>query len=119
MSRLDLSTPFVLCQPLEHCLLPFPQIANSMSRTTWTRIVERFHFARLSCADLENRTTAEVVVLQTAQHRLRNFLGSSPLVLVGVEKGQLLGMFSPERRLDNTRRDSVDADTELRIQRGQ
>jgi hypothetical protein len=69
--------------------------------------------------DLENRTTAEVVVLQTAQHRLRNFLGSSPLVLVGVEKGQLLGMFSPERRLDNTRRDSVDADTELRIQRGQ
>jgi hypothetical protein len=89
-----------------------------MPPSTRPRIIQRLYLPRLPLPDLQHRPARQPIINKTPKHRVRDLLRGRPLIRLAYEL-QFLGVLSPEGRLDNARRDAIDADIEPRFERGE
>lgn len=81
-----------------------------MSSPRRPRVVQDLHLPHLILPNLQHRAADILLLLDEGQHRLGHLLRLDPDVLDRVDPPQLLRVLRPQRRLDDARRDAVDAD---------
>lgn len=106
------NTPTLLPKPRKDLCDVDASITDHASRALRWRRIESQHVPRLALGDLQHPPSHNRFVFQTSQHSLSNLLGLNPNILDLIYHSQFLGMISPQRRLDYTRRDTIDSDSE-------